>query len=149
MAVDRNSASSQGQWHNFMTYSHFELSEAQKLVPWLTERFEEISIAHTASTELSTEIHHSTNQIRSNGHSHSNQAASKLHRISELMDKLLVNQIRSIEKIGVHVKGIEPFLVDFPFLRNGHEVYLCWKQGETEITHWHETGDGFAGRQPL
>jgi hypothetical protein len=65
------------------------------------------------------------------------------------MDKLLVNQIRSIEKIGVHVKGIEPFLVDFPFLRNGHEVYLCWKQGETEITHWHETGDGFAGRQPL
>ena len=92
------------------------------MVPWLIEKFEEISIARTASNELLTEIHGSTNQMRSNGDSHSNRAASKLHRVSELMDKLLVKQIRSIEKIGVHVKGVEPFLVDFPFLRNGHEV---------------------------
>lgn len=132
-----------------MTYSYFELSEAQNLVPWLIERFEDISITRTASTELTAEIHRSTNQIRSNGDSSSNRAASKLYRISELMDKLLVNQIRSVEKIGVHVKGVEPFLVDFPFLRNGHEVYLCWQEGEAEITHWHETDGGFAGRQPL
>ena len=132
-----------------MTYSHFELSEAQNMVPWLIERFEGISITRTASNELSAEIHSSTNQMRSNGDSHSNRSASKLHRISELMNKLLVKQIRSVEKIGVHVKGVEPFLVDFPFLRNGHEVYLCWQEGETTITHWHETDGGFAGRQPL
>lgn len=132
-----------------MTHHHFELTEAQKLVPWLVERLGEIALTQTVANELSSEIHRNDNQVRSNGDSPVDQIALKLRRISGLMDKLMVKQISSIENLGVHVKGVEPFLIDFPFLRNGREVYLCWQEGETGITHWHEMDDGFAGRQPL
>jgi hypothetical protein len=40
-------------------------------------------------------------------------------------------------------------LVDFPSLREGREIYLCWEEGEPEIAFWHEPDAGFAGRRPL
>lgn len=40
-------------------------------------------------------------------------------------------------------------LVDFPAMREGEEIYLCWEEGEPEIAFWHEFEAGFAGRRPL
>jgi hypothetical protein len=40
-------------------------------------------------------------------------------------------------------------LVDFPALREGEEIYLCWEEGEPVIAFWHEPEAGFAGRRPL
>jgi len=50
---------------------------------------------------------------------------------------------------GVDVKGLEPALLDFPALRYGLEVYLCWKEGEDIVTWWHPIPTGIAGRQPV
>lgn len=50
---------------------------------------------------------------------------------------------------GCILKGLDPGLVDFPHLRDGKEVYLCWQMGETEIRYWHDIEAGFDGRQPL
>jgi hypothetical protein len=47
------------------------------------------------------------------------------------------------------LRDLDRGLVDFPALRDGHEVYLCWLEGEDEIGFWHEPEAGFAGRQPL
>lgn len=54
-----------------------------------------------------------------------------------------------IEELGCVAKGLDPFLVDFPHRLAGREVYLCWKQGEKEISHYHGLEEGFAGRRPL
>ncbi|MEX0979285.1 MAG: DUF2203 family protein, partial [Pirellulales bacterium] len=40
-------------------------------------------------------------------------------------------------------------LVDFPCRMDGRIVFLCWKLGEPEVTHWHELDSGYAGRQSL
>ena len=40
-------------------------------------------------------------------------------------------------------------LIDFPALRDGREIYLCWVEGEDEIGFWHEPEAGFGGRRPL
>jgi hypothetical protein len=41
-------------------------------------------------------------------------------------------------------------LIDFPAMRDGRVVLLCWQLGEGEkIEWWHEVEEGFAGRQPL
>ena len=40
-------------------------------------------------------------------------------------------------------------LIDFPSMRDGEEIYLCWEEGEPEIAFWHEPEAGFAGRRPL
>ena len=51
---------------------------------------------------------------------------------------------------GVQIKDHERGLIDFPCLRDGRVVLLCWQLGEREeIEYWHETEAGFAGRQRL
>ena len=47
------------------------------------------------------------------------------------------------------LRDLERGLVDFPSLRDGEEIYLCWEEGEDEIGFWHEPDAGFAGRRPL
>ncbi|WP_457639133.1 DUF2203 family protein [Persephonella sp.] len=55
--------------------------------------------------------------------------------------------IEIIESFGAYVKGIDPFLVDFPAIHNGEEIYLCWQEGESCIEYWHRVSEGFAGRK--
>jgi hypothetical protein len=57
--------------------------------------------------------------------------------------------IGAIQELGAVVKDLELGLVDFPSLRDGEEVLLCWKLGEDEIAYWHGHDEGFAGRKPL
>jgi hypothetical protein len=47
------------------------------------------------------------------------------------------------------LRDLDRGLVDFPAVREGAEVYLCWQEGEEEIGFWHEPDTGFAGRRPL
>src|SRR5260370_12631487 len=54
-----------------------------------------------------------------------------------------------IDAIGVQVKDLEIGLLDFPCEVDGQVVLLCWKLGETAITHWHGVSEGFAGRKPV
>ena len=57
--------------------------------------------------------------------------------------------IGSIQGLGCLVKDVEAGLVDFPHLREGRQVCLCWKLGEDDIYFWHETDAGFGGRMSL
>lgn len=60
----------------------------------------------------------------------------------------LATFIDELTRLGVELKGPDG-LCDFPSLRDGREIYLCWRFGEDEVNHWHEKNAGFAGRQPL
>lgn len=55
---------------------------------------------------------------------------------------------RLLEK-GVQVKDVDIGLFDFPAMINGEEVLLCWREGESEITHYHGLHEGFQGRKKL
>jgi hypothetical protein len=59
------------------------------------------------------------------------------------------NAMVSIQALGVSLKDPATGLLDFPTLRNGVEVYLCWRYGESKVGFWHPIETGFAGRQPL
>ncbi len=54
-----------------------------------------------------------------------------------------------LQAMDVVLRDLETGLVDFPSLRDGREVYLCWQEGEDEIAFWHEVDAGMAGRRPL
>jgi hypothetical protein len=54
-----------------------------------------------------------------------------------------------LERLDIVVRDLERGLIDFPALRDGHEVYLCWLLDEPAVGHWHGIEAGFAGRQPL
>ena len=57
--------------------------------------------------------------------------------------------IEDLESLGVVLKGLEQGLLDFPAKRFDEEIWLCWKEGETEIKFWHEKNSGFMGRKPI
>jgi hypothetical protein len=63
--------------------------------------------------------------------------------------KAIAECIDEIHEVGAQVKDIDTGLLDFPWLRDGEDVLLCWHVGEDEIRYWHRVDDGFAGRTPL
>ena len=59
-------------------------------------------------------------------------------------------QMSELEGLGVQLKDFERGLVDFPSLRDGRVVLLCWQLGEgDELEWWHDMETGFGGRTPL
>ena len=66
----------------------------------------------------------------------------------ETEEQTLRGYVEELSKLGVELKGPDG-LCDFPSLRDGREVYLCWRLGEPEVVYWHEQHAGVAGRQPL
>ncbi|HKZ78663.1 MAG TPA: DUF2203 domain-containing protein [Pyrinomonadaceae bacterium] len=62
----------------------------------------------------------------------------------------LVATTGELEALGVQLKDFERGLVDFPSLRDGRVVLLCWQMGEGDhLEWWHDVDAGFAGRTPL
>ena len=68
------------------------------------------------------------------------------------VDRLARSLARTVDEIAEHgaqVKDVDEGLIDFPALRSGETVLLCWRLGEDEIRYWHTLDGGFAGRQEL
>ena len=74
-----------------------------------------------------------------------NKTMSRLVEDFERLDAL----VHQILDTGVQIKDINIGLLDFSAIRDGREVYLCWKYGEGDIAFWHEIDAGYAGRQPI
>jgi hypothetical protein len=68
-------------------------------------------------------------------------AAREAERINDFLLEL--------EEVGCVFKGFEAGLVDFYALKEDRLVFLCWRMGESHITHWHEVDAGFGGRQEI
>ncbi len=54
-----------------------------------------------------------------------------------------------IESWGPVVKDVDQGLIDFYHVKDQQLVFLCWKQGESQIEHWHDLEGGFQGRRAL
>ena len=63
--------------------------------------------------------------------------------------EFITKRLEKIQEMGVVVKDLERGLCDFPFMRDGRLVYLCWMLGEPDVQWWHATDTGFSGRRPL
>lgn len=74
-----------------------------------------------------------------------NPTLSRLVKTFDRLDEL----IHSIQDTGAVIKDINTGLLDFPAMKEGREVYLCWQHGEGEIAFWHEIDTGFAGRRSI
>ena len=62
----------------------------------------------------------------------------------------LTAALAELETLGVQLKDFDRGLVDFPSLRDGRVVLLCWQLDEgDEVEWWHDVDAGFAGRTPL
>ena len=68
--------------------------------------------------------------------------------MTEAMNKL-EGEVRKLEELGCVLKDMSLGLVDFPAVRLGERVWLCWKLGEDHVNFWHTRQEGYAGRKPV
>lgn len=127
----------------------FTREEADRLLDWLEATFLKIDPYQQETVRQRSRAAEIQRAQRGNG---STALQAELQRALQLIGELekgvndIVGQIASR---GVIVKDVEQGLVDFPSVREGRQVYLCWRRGEPSVQHWHEVDAGFAGRQPL
>lgn len=121
---------------------YFTLEEANSIVPQLLNQVPQIQGLASDLRDKYPDVRNAWEKHKSNGGS--------VQGTQYLDAALQLNGImKDLESKGCIVKGIKEGLVDFPSLRDGREVYLCWKAPEKEIKFWHEIDSGFSGRQPI
>lgn len=120
----------------------FTLQEANQALDVIRPLMDEIQKIRQEILARRPEIWPMVERSAGNGGS---QAASKLVKEFERLDAL----VHQVQATGALFKDINLGLLDFPALRDGREVYLCWKYGEDDIAFWHEIEAGYAGRQSI
>ena len=120
----------------------FTLQEANTFVPQLLDLVPKIQKLSISLSNDFPDIKNAREKAKWNGGSE--QGVGYLAAVLKYN-----NFMHKIEEIGCEIKGIREGLVDFPSIREGKEVYLCWRMPEKEILFWHDLNSGFAGRKPL
>ena len=120
--------------------SYFSVSDANEILPLVIKKF---NYAKKAKAEVMKMEQQLTSGITS------------LEEYTVIKRKLnssitkFYQSIEDLENTGVSLKGLDEGLLDFPAKRFDEEIWLCWKEGETEIKFWHEKDTGFMGRKPI
>ena len=120
----------------------FTLDEANAFVPQLLDLVPRIQKLSVSLNKDFPDIKNAREKAKWNGGS--DQGVDYLNAVLKYNDLM-----HRIEGMGCEVKGIREGLVDFPSLREGREVYLCWRMPEKEILFWHDLNTGFSGRKPI
>ncbi len=120
---------------------HYTLEEAAAVLPQVEELIRRLRAARERLTDREAREALSS-AAPTNGGGEPGRSVSE--GFLELRDTLI--ELRELEVV---LRDLEKGLVDFPAMRDGREVYLCWQEGEDEIAFWHEPDAGFSGRRPL
>lgn len=124
----------------------FTVEEARMLIPELRPMLQAMQEQKQELDELRRQFRKLTPAMRGNGQAE--EAAELDQRIREQVSGLR-RKVEEVTDLGVLIKDIDQGLVDFPALRDGRAVLLCWKADEPDLAYWHEMEAGFAGRQPI
>ena len=73
-----------------------------------------------------------------------NPALSKMLPDFDRLDAIL----HRLQDMSIEVKDLASGLIDFPALKDGREIYLCWKYNEGLVQFWHEIEAGCGHRFP-
>jgi Uncharacterized conserved protein (DUF2203) len=122
---------------------HYTLEQASAVRGWVSERVGWIRDARARLVALGGAAQEAMSTINPDvgGSYPGRKVAGPLVELSRAIGEL--------QALDIVIRDIDRGLVDFPSIREGEEVYLCWLLDEKEIGYWHEPEAGFAGRKPL
>jgi hypothetical protein len=129
---------------------YFERADVEKLIAALTRIMDSVRAAHTEAQGLREGQRAEERRITMTGGGMIDRAAWKRDAARiESLTAALRRGLQEIAAMGGVPKDLGLGLVDFPHLRDGREVNLCWKYGEREIRFWHGLDEGYSERKPL
>ena len=121
----------------------FTLQEANNLLPTVRPILLKIQSRHNAIAELRETAQAAAKAAEFGGGMEGGSVYVKsLYELGKLT--------LEIDSLGVQLKDYSRGLIDFPAMRDGRVVLLCWQMGEgDELEWWHEVDDGYSGRRPI
>jgi hypothetical protein len=132
-----------------MAERYFTPAEANRLLAEVRPIAEAMVGHRRAYTVATARRARLVSRIAGNGGDFDPQEPRAVEEDVERESAEVVRCVAQLERLGVVVKDLDRGLVDFPALRDGEEVLLCWQVGEDEVAFWHGLEEGFAGRKPL
>ncbi len=122
----------------------FTIEEANSLLPSVRPIVKAIQRSHRRLASFQSAATHA-----SEGAEHGGGGMLEGTRYARLLVDLSL-QAGQLEGLGIQLKDYRQGLIDFPSMREGRVVLLCWKADEgDQLEWWHDVEAGFAGRQPL
>ncbi|HEX6127301.1 MAG TPA: DUF2203 domain-containing protein [Pyrinomonadaceae bacterium] len=121
----------------------FTVAEANELLPLARRKLERIQHLYSRLGEFRPSAKAASIASEFGGGMKGGPAYVKaLYEVGKLTTEL--------NDLGIQLKDYSRGLIDFPCMRDGRVVLLCWQIGDgDEIEWWHEIEAGFAGRRPL
>ena len=123
--------------------SYFSVNDANKILPIVIKKF---NYAKKAKAEVMKMEQRLTSEMTPT--ISLEEYTINKRKLNSSITKFY-QSIEDLENTGVSLKGLDEGLLDFPAKRFDKEIWLCWKEGETEIKFWHEKDTGFMGRKPI
>lgn len=116
---------------------YFTLDEANRALPYVSRIVAEITEAYRLAMTIQARMERPGQDPESTPREYE----ATIDRLNGLLSEL--------QHVGVELKDPQTGLLDFPAVHQGREIYLCWRQGESDVGAWHEKDAGFAGRQDV
>jgi hypothetical protein len=123
----------------------FSVDEANALLPTVRRIVVDIALAHQLVAESRESAKSVAEVAHATGGGFMPGGASYVRALTSL-----VEGATELEALGVQLKDYERGLIDFPAMRDGRIVLLCWQLDDGDrVEWWHDLETGYAGRQPL
>jgi hypothetical protein len=120
---------------------HYTLEEARALLPRIRNWLAKLQILLARIEEERHRVEPLFAEGCDLGGSATNQWVATLAEIKSTFQEFTNREIQ--------IKDPHRGLIDFPALREGKEVFLCWELDEEDIEYWHDLEVGYAGREKL
>ena len=124
----------------------FSIRDANQTLPLVRMIVEDIVV-------LSREINETRDRLAylSQGRPNDdNEYSKELQAIEDSTDRkteLLERYMAELVSINVIPNAAVDGYIDFPATREDEPVYLCWRQGEDEVMHWHGVDEDCSKRR--
>lgn len=120
---------------------HYTVDQANAALEWVAERIERVRSAREGLTD--EEAREALSEAAPG-----NGGGAPGRVVSEAFLALRA-AVGELEEMEIVLRDLDRGLIDFPAIRDGREVYLCWEEGEDRVEYWHDIDAGFGGRQAL
>lgn len=123
----------------------FTVEEANRLLPVVRPKLESVKARYETVASFRVAVKKAASAGQTNG---GGGMQSGSHYVKSLYE---IGKITTeLHESGIQLKDYTRGLIDFPSMKNGRVILLCWQLGEgDQIEWWHDIDAGFAGRQPL
>ena len=133
-----------------MADRYFTPGEVEALIPALTEIMDDVIAAHAEAAAVRERFSAEEERISMAGGGVIDRGVWRQGREDlERIGARVQARLEDVTRLGGVTKDLGMGLVDFPHLRDGEVVNLCWKHGERAVEYWHGLDEGFTRRKPL